>query len=159
MVGLWTTGSFQPPLLVLVLNLLPTSGFFKMQRKASSLHWDSLLTLEIKVMFIARDQNQSPSWLCSAVACVSNAINSVKGKEMLSCSAVILCHGFDATFDSWKIQRVLRGSRVIRSWSLHFPLPSQGGPCFQESVTAHRGIEPCTRDFALEDQEWFLSGR
>lgn len=79
----------------------------------------------------ARNQNQSPSRLCSAVALVSDAVNSEKRKEMLSCSAVILHNKFDATFDSWKIQIVLRaGSQVSRSWSLHFPLPSQGRATF-----------------------------
>lgn len=48
------------------------------------------------------------------MARVSDAINSVKRKEMLSCSAVVLHNKFDATFDSWKIQTVLRaGSRVL----------------------------------------------
>lgn len=114
----------------------------------------------------ARDLNQSPTRLRSAVAYVSNAINSVKRKEALSCSAVILCKEFNAAFDSRKIQTVLReGTRVcrlslLRGLSLPLVLPREGHVSEwvsqrERDPAAHRGIEPHAKDFALWDQQWF----
>ena len=92
----------------------------------------------------ARDLNQSPSRPHSAVAYVSDAINSVKRKELLGChfAQQIRCRicFLENTNNAEIRQSSLQALAALGA--LAPPRPPKGGLCFQVGVTETAG--PCS---------------
>lgn len=98
----------------------------------------------------ARDLNQSPSRLRSAVAYVSDAINSVKGKELLSChSAQQMWCSIWFLEDTNSAQRRQSSLQALAApGALAPPSPPEGGTHFQVGVTETAGPRSPQRDRA-----------